>query len=96
MSESREPVRPLVEFAISFHRPGGGAQVYLVKGILGPAPHAACCNVLRVKGEDFAVPEVVTADAGTLSDLFRRVETILTDRHPGCRKEITFDYTKGW
>jgi hypothetical protein len=36
------------------------------------------------------------ADAGTLTDLFRRIETILTDRHSGCRKEITFDFTKGW
>jgi hypothetical protein len=92
---TREPVRPLVEFAITFRRVGG-EQVYLVKGTPGPVPYAACCNVLRVDGSGYAEPEVMTAESGTLTDLFRRVETVLADRHPGCQKVITFDYTKGW
>jgi hypothetical protein len=92
----REPVQALVEFAMTFRRPGGGEQVYLVKGILGPPPHAACCNVFRVDGAGYAEPEVVTAASGTLTDLFRRVETVLSERHAGCQRVITFDYTKGW
>lgn len=94
----RQPVQPLIECAMVFRRPAGGQHVYLVKGILGPAPYAACCNVCRVDAGagDYAEPEVVTAEAGTLTDLFRRVEGVLTDRHPGCQKAITFDFTKGW
>jgi hypothetical protein len=90
------PAQPLVEFAITFRHPDGGENVYLVKGVLGPPPYAACCNVLRVdaRAGGYAEPEVVTAETGTLTDLFRRVETVLAGRHPGCQKAVTFDFTK--
>ena len=93
-----QTVQSLIECAVTFRRPGGEERVYLVKGILGPAPYAACCNVCRVdpRTGDYAEPEVVTAEAGTLTDLFRRVEAVLTDRHAGWQKAITFDFTKGW
>jgi hypothetical protein len=100
MSEdaTRQPVQSLIECAMLFHRPAGGEHVYLVKGILGPAPYAACCNVCRVdtRTGQFAEPEVVAAETGTLTDLFRRVEAVLTERHPDCQKVITFDFAKRW
>ena len=92
------PVQSLIECAMTFRRPGGGEHVYLVKGILGPAPYAGCCNVCRVdpRSGDYAEPEVVTTETGTLTELLRRVEAVLTERHPGYQKAITFDFTKGW
>jgi hypothetical protein len=93
-----QPVQTLIECAMTFRRPGGGEHVYFVKGILGPAPYACCCNVLRVdeRTGEWAEPEVVTAMSGTLTDLFRRVEAVLADRHPGCQKAITFDFITAW
>jgi hypothetical protein len=94
----RPPVQTLIEVAMTFRRPGGNGHVYLVKGTLGPAPYVACCNVLAVdpRTREFAEPEVLAAETGTLTDLLRRVEAVLTDRHPGCQKTVTFDFAKGW
>ena len=93
----RAPVQTLIEVAMTFRKPAGEGHVYLVKGMLGPSPYAACCNVLAVdpRTGKFAEPEVIAAETGTLTDLFRRVEGVLTERHPGYQKSITFDFTKG-
>jgi hypothetical protein len=98
VGDNTEPsVVPLIECAMTFRLAGRGEHVYLVKGVLGPAPYAACCNVCRVDPlGGYADPEVVTAETGTLTDLFRRVEAVLADRHPGWQKAITFDFTKQW
>jgi len=99
MSEpvGRPSIEPMVEFVMIFEKSGVLANqrhVYLVQGAIGPPPHGTCGNVSRLdeKVGQYEKTEFVSVESGGLTELFKKVESELSKRHPGCSKAITFHF----
>jgi hypothetical protein len=103
MGEEVQPtaIKPQVEFVVTFKRSdllGTDRHLYLVKGFEGPPPYSACCNICPYDEEAKAwgEPEVFGVDSGGINEAFKKAEVVLTARHAGHDKRITFDFMKSW
>jgi hypothetical protein len=73
-------------------------HLYRVKGTIGPPPYTACCNICQFDkaAKRWAEAEVFGMESGGLTEAFKRAEIVLTARHRGFDKRITFDFTESW
>ncbi len=98
MTEQKS-IEPQVEFAMDFEKHGllkKENHLYFIRGAIGPSSDSACANVSRVdqKTGKWGEIEFVAIETGGLTELFRKIELILSERHAGCSKRISFDFER--